>query len=79
MIDQHPKRPLSLVSINAGTSDPSSTQMLADRIADRTVTIGAEEAPAVLKLMEQLEDHDDVQNVYANFDIPAEVMETIEA
>lgn len=44
-----------------------------------TVTIGAEEAPAVLKLMEQLEDHDDVQNVYANFDIPAEVMEMIEA
>lgn len=35
-------RTLSLVSINAGTSDPSSTQMLADRIADRTVTVAAE-------------------------------------
>lgn len=33
---------LQLVSVNAGTSDPSSTQMLADRIADRTVTAGAE-------------------------------------
>lgn len=33
---------LNLVAINAGTSDPSSTQMLADRIADRTVTVGAE-------------------------------------
>lgn len=36
------KRPLNLVAINAGTSDPSSTQMLADRIADRAITIGAE-------------------------------------
>jgi len=35
-------RTLQLVSVNAGTSDPSSTQMLADRIADRTVTVGAE-------------------------------------
>ncbi len=35
-------RTLRLVSVNAGTSDPSSTQMLADRIADRTVTAGAE-------------------------------------
>jgi len=35
-------RTLQLVSVNAGTSDPSSTQMLTDRIADRTVTAGAE-------------------------------------
>jgi transcriptional/translational regulatory protein YebC/TACO1 len=26
-------------------------------------------------LMEMLEDHDDVQEVYANFDIPEELME----
>jgi len=25
-------------------------------------------------LMEELEDHDDVQNAYANFDIPEEIM-----
>lgn len=34
-------RPLTIVAVNAGTSDPSSTQLLADRIADRTITIGA--------------------------------------
>ncbi|MFY9114020.1 MAG: YebC/PmpR family DNA-binding transcriptional regulator, partial [Dethiobacteria bacterium] len=28
----------------------------------------------ILNLMEALEDNDDVQNVYANFDIPAEMM-----
>jgi transcriptional/translational regulatory protein YebC/TACO1 len=28
----------------------------------------------MLKLMEILEEHDDVQEVYANFDIPEEMM-----
>ncbi len=39
----------------------------------------ADEKPArrLLKLMETLEDHDDVQNVYANFDIPDELMESL--
>jgi len=27
--------------------------------------------------MEQMEDNDDVQNVYANFDIPDEIMEKL--
>lgn len=33
------------------------------------------EASQILRLMESLEDLDDVQNVYANFDIPDEVMQ----
>ncbi|CAN5550934.1 MAG: YebC/PmpR family DNA-binding transcriptional regulator [Chloroflexi bacterium] len=37
------------------------------------------QARAVLQFMERLEDLDDVQNVYANFDIPAELMEQLEA
>jgi YebC/PmpR family DNA-binding regulatory protein len=36
-------------------------------------------AKAVLQFMERLEDLDDVQSVYANFDIPAELMEQLEA
>jgi len=28
--------------------------------------------------MEDLEDHDDVQNVYANFDIPDEIIKELE-
>jgi YebC/PmpR family DNA-binding regulatory protein len=39
-----------------------------------TVEIDEESAPQVLKLMEMLEDHDDVQNVWANFDIDAELL-----
>ncbi len=33
-----------------------------------------DEAARVIKLMDALEDHDDVQNVYANFDIPDELI-----
>jgi YebC/PmpR family DNA-binding regulatory protein len=36
-------------------------------------------AKQVLVFMERLEDLDDVQNVYANFDIPADLMELLEA
>ena len=36
-------------------------------------------ARAVLRLIDALEDHDDVQGVYANFDIPDEVLEMVMA
>ncbi len=36
-----------------------------------------EDAARILRLVEIFEDHDDVQNVYGNFDIPDEVMEAI--
>jgi YebC/PmpR family DNA-binding regulatory protein len=39
-----------------------------------TVPVGAEQARSVLRLLEALEDLDDVQNVYSNFDIPDDVM-----
>jgi len=47
------------------------------RIPQATVKLGGKHAEQMLKLMEKLEDHDDVQNVFANFDIPDEVMENI--
>jgi YebC/PmpR family DNA-binding regulatory protein len=34
-------------------------------------------AKKIVRLMEQLEDNDDVQDVYANFDIPERVLETV--
>jgi len=37
----------------------------------------AGKAEQMLRLIERLEDNDDVQNVYANFDIPDEVMEQV--
>jgi YebC/PmpR family DNA-binding regulatory protein len=44
-----------------------------------TVEVASEsEAKKVLRLIEALDDHDDVQNVYANFDIPDAVMSAYE-
>jgi transcriptional/translational regulatory protein YebC/TACO1 len=43
-------------------------------IPQNTVKLAGKEAEQMLRLMEALEDSDDVQNVYANFDIPEEIM-----
>ncbi len=48
------------------------------RIPQNTVDLNAADARKVLKLMERLDDHDDVQSVSANFNIPDEVMAEIE-
>ncbi|HZT44059.1 MAG TPA: YebC/PmpR family DNA-binding transcriptional regulator [Chthonomonadaceae bacterium] len=40
-----------------------------------TVALAGKEAGQMLRLMEALEDNEDVQNVHANFDIPDEVLE----
>jgi YebC/PmpR family DNA-binding regulatory protein len=44
------------------------------RIPKTTVDLDADAARKILKLMERLDDHDDVQSVSANFNIPDEVM-----
>lgn len=43
-------------------------------LPQNTVALQGDDVPKMLKLMEVLEDHDDVQEVYANFDIPDELM-----
>lgn len=48
------------------------------RIPTNTVELDVKGARKVLKLMEVLDDHDDVQSVSANFDIPDEVMAKLE-
>ena len=45
----------------------------------QTVPVGEDKAAAVLRLLEALEEEDDVQSVHANFDIPADVLERISA
>jgi YebC/PmpR family DNA-binding regulatory protein len=49
------------------TMVPSTTVLIED----------PEEAGKVLNLLEALEEHDDVQNVYANFDIPEEILQSL--
>lgn len=47
------------------------------RIPQNTVDLEAEAAKQVLKLMDELDDHDDLQKVSANFNISDEVMAQI--
>ena len=40
------------------------------------VSVDEAKAKQIMRLLESLDDHDDTQNVWSNFDIPAEMMET---
>ncbi|MDY7103827.1 MAG: YebC/PmpR family DNA-binding transcriptional regulator [Actinomycetota bacterium] len=49
-------------------------------LATNTVPLdSADAAKRVLRLIDALDDHDDVNDVYANFDIPDHVLEAVEA
>ncbi len=43
-----------------------------------SIAVTGKDAERMLRLMDALDDNDDVQNVYANFDIPDEVMEELD-
>ena len=43
-------------------------------VPNSTIKVTGGDAKMLLELMEALEEHEDVQNVYANFDIPDEEM-----
>lgn len=51
---------------------PESKQVT--RIPSNTIDLDVDSARQILKLMEALDDHDDVQNVSANFNIPDEAL-----
>lgn len=76
------------------TCEPATFQAIADRLAaeqiacdlaeisnipNSTVDLDVETARKVLKLMEKLDDHDDVQNVSSNFNIAQEAMAQLSA
>jgi transcriptional/translational regulatory protein YebC/TACO1 len=48
-------------------------------VPDLQVQLDVEGAGKVFRLIDALEDLDDVQNVYANFDVADEVMEQLDA
>jgi YebC/PmpR family DNA-binding regulatory protein len=49
---------------------PSSSEIT--KLPSTTIQVGGEQAKKVLNLIEALDDNDDVQKVYANFEIPAQ-------
>ena len=50
----------------------ADTPMVSDNLVPVTTV---EDAKKVLRIMESIEDNDDVQDVYSNFDIADDVME----
>lgn len=59
---------LEMAELSPGSSELSMVPTTTIEVSDES------EAKRVLRLIEALDDHDDVQNVYANFDIPEAVM-----
>ena len=43
------------------------------------ISLGESDARKILGLMEAIEDHDDVQKVHSNFDVPVEIIEKLQA
>ncbi|MBF0273429.1 MAG: YebC/PmpR family DNA-binding transcriptional regulator [Magnetococcales bacterium] len=59
----------------AGFSNPVSAEVTLR--PQNTITLDEKGATSLLKLLDMLEDNDDVQKVYANFDIPDDIMERL--
>ena len=71
--------PTDLVAVRTSLQDAGLDYDSAEAsfVPSMTVEIGADVAGQVLRLIEALEDSDDVQNVFANFDAPDEVLEQV--
>ena len=71
--------PADFESVKKAFDDEELTYNLAEisMIPNSTVRLEGKKAEQMLNLMEALEDNDDISHVYANFDIPDEVMEAL--
>lgn len=69
-------RPEDLNNIKAAIESAGIPVSLAEitMLPKSYVTLDEKNSEQMLRLIEVLEDHDDVQNVYANFDVPEEIM-----
>lgn len=63
-------------ALSAHGIEPDVSQIM--RIPTSTVELDAETARKVLALMERLDDHDDVQSVSSNFNIPQEALAEVQ-
>jgi YebC/PmpR family DNA-binding regulatory protein len=54
------------------------TEAEVQMVPQNTTKVEGKDAEGVLRLLEVLEEHDDVQNVYADFDIDADVMASMQ-
>ena len=72
--------PATFLEVKEGLESRGFEPILAElQLRPQTTVPIAEEnrAQTILKLVESLEDHDDVNNVFANFDIPDRILEAL--
>ena len=62
-------------ALKAGGFEPEVAEVT--QRASVSAELGAKEAASMIKLLEMLEDLDDVQNVYSNAEIPDAVLATL--
>ena len=73
--------PASLSAVREALSESGVEVQSADLVMEpkAVVEVAVEgEAKGLLRLVDSLDDHDDVESVHANFDIPAELLEAAE-
>mgnify|MGYP002403566827 CR=1 FL=1 len=63
-------------ALSARYGDPQTARL--EWIAQNKITVDATQAATLIKLVETLEENDDVQHVSSNFDIPDEVMDQLQ-
>jgi YebC/PmpR family DNA-binding regulatory protein len=74
--------PTDFTAVRDSLAEAGITMASADptMVATTAVPLTTEAAARnVLRVLDALEDHDDVQNVYANFDIPDEIFQAVSA
>jgi YebC/PmpR family DNA-binding regulatory protein len=71
--------PKDLENVKTALETKGITWEMADltMVPSNTIKVTGTEAKQVLALVESLEDHDDVQKVHGNFDIPDEILEQL--
>ncbi|MBW1869069.1 MAG: YebC/PmpR family DNA-binding transcriptional regulator [Deltaproteobacteria bacterium] len=72
--------PSDLESVKQAIDDAGLSYSLAEvtKIPQNTVKVEGKKAQQTLNLMQSIEDHDDVSHVYANCDIPDDMMEALD-
>jgi transcriptional/translational regulatory protein YebC/TACO1 len=73
--------PTDMVAVRTALQDAGIDYDSADAafLPTMEIDLGEDQARKVLKLIDALEDSDDVQDVYANYNVADDVMEKIEA
>ncbi|MHB1644850.1 MAG: YebC/PmpR family DNA-binding transcriptional regulator, partial [Acidithiobacillus sp.] len=66
-----------VLALEAAGLKPEESEMT--MVPENTIEVSGEEAEKLLRLIDFLEENDDVQNVYANYDISDEEMARLEA